>query len=65
MHPLSWFTDRAGSVVIRNGKEFKIKNEDYAQHCFELQNEGLRFFDPKPQVTVTSAPHAVCTACEG
>jgi len=72
-HPLSWFVQRQGQIINRNGRSFKIKSQEVAEYCHELQESGIKFSDPVdvqednfPRKAVNiSFGGAVCTACEG
>lgn len=66
-HNISWFQDRAGEQVIRNGRPFTIPNKKSARYCLELQEEGFTFSEEakKPTLRVSVMPESICTACEG
>lgn len=66
-HPLSWFIQRQGQIINRNGRDFKIKNPEVAKYCHELQESGIKFSDPKQTkaVKITYSSDSVCEACEG
>lgn len=63
-HPISWFEQRLGKLVNRNGKEFQISNKATAAYCHDLQESGFNFSD-KPKVNISYAPESVCESCEG
>lgn len=63
-YPLSWFEQRIDSVIIRNNRQFKIKNKEDAVYCHSLQKDGFKFDDvPTFKVRIHTAPS--CVACEG
>lgn len=63
LHPLSWFIQRQGKVIERNGRNFKVPNKvGGAEYCHELQESGFKFSDVKPTVHIAGA---TCTSCEG
>lgn len=43
MKSLDWFKKNIGQYVLRNDRQFFIKDEQVAEYAFELQDKGFTY----------------------
>jgi len=40
---IQWFYDHIGQTVTRNGRDFSIENQRYAEYAWKLQDNGFEY----------------------